>query len=214
MYDFAHGQSDAIEGVTHSLCSLEFKDHRPLYDWFIEHLPVPSTPHQYEFARLNLTHTVLSKRFLLRLVDEGRVRGWDDPRMPTISALRRRGFPPEGLRDFATMVGVAKADNVAEVEMLEHCVRTVLNKKAPRRFGVLDPLKLVIEDYPEGKVEEMEVPNNPEDPVRGRAARCRSLASSGSSATTSWRTRRASSSASRRGARCGCARRTSSPATR
>jgi glutaminyl-tRNA synthetase len=167
MYDFAHGQSDAIEGITHSLCSLEFKDHRPLYDWFIENLPVPSTPHQYEFARLNLTHTVLSKRFLLRLVDEGRVRGWDDPRMPTISALRRRGFPPQGLRDFATMVGVAKADNVAEVEMLEHCVRDVLNKKAPRRFAVLDPLKLVIEDYPEGQVEQMTVPNNPEDPAAG-----------------------------------------------
>jgi len=167
MYDFAHGQSDAIEGITHSLCSLEFKDHRPLYDWFIENLPVPSAPHQYEFARLNITHTVLSKRFLLRLVNEGHVRGWDDPRMPTISALRRRGFPAEGLRDFATMVGVAKADNVAEVEMLEHCVRDVLNRKAPRRFGVLDPLKVVIEDYPEGKVEEMDVPNNPEDPSAG-----------------------------------------------
>jgi len=167
MYDFAHGQSDAIEGVTHSLCSLEFKDHRPLYDWFIENLPVPSRPRQYEFARLNLTHTVLSKRFLLRLVNEGHVRGWDDPRMPTISGLRRRGFPAEGIREFATMVGVAKADNVVEVEMLEHCVRDVLNKKASRRFGVLDPLRLVIDDYPEGKVEEMAVPNNPEDPAAG-----------------------------------------------
>ena len=167
MYDFAHGQSDAIEGVTHSLCSLEFKDHRPLYDWLIENLPVPSRPRQYEFARLNLTHTVLSKRFLLRLVNEGHVRGWDDPRMPTISGLRRRGFPAEGIREFATMVGVAKADNVVEVEMLEHCVRDVLNKKASRRFGVLDPLRLVIDDYPEGKVEEMAVPNNPEDPAAG-----------------------------------------------
>ncbi len=166
-YDFAHGQSDAIEGITHSICTLEFKDHRPLYDWLIDNLPVPSRPRQYEFARLNLTHTVLSKRFLLRLVDEGHVRGWDDPRMPTISGLRRRGFPAEGIRAFATMVGVAKADNVVEVEMLEHCVRDVLNKKALRRFAVLHPLKVVIEDYPEGKVEEMEVPNNPEDPTAG-----------------------------------------------
>ena len=166
-YDFAHGQSDAIEGVTHSLCSLEFKDHRPLYDWLVENLPVPSTPHQYEFARLNLTYTVLSKRLLLRLVEEGRVRGWDDPRMPTISGLRRRGFPARGLRDFAAMVGVAKADNVVEVEMLEHAVRNVLNSVAARRFAVLDPLKVVIEDYPEGQVEEMQVPNNPEDPAAG-----------------------------------------------
>jgi glutaminyl-tRNA synthetase len=162
-YDFAHGQSDAIEGITHSLCSLEFKDHRPLYDWLIDNLPVPSHPHQYEFARLNLTHTVVHKRVLRRLVEEGGVRGWDDPRMPTLSGLRRRGFPAEGIRDFATLVGVAKADNVAEVEMLEHAVRDVLNRKAPRRFGVLDPLKVVIEDYPEGQAEEMEVPNNPED---------------------------------------------------
>jgi glutaminyl-tRNA synthetase len=166
-YDFAHGQSDAIEGVTHSLCSLEFEDHRPLYDWLIDNLPVPSRPHQYEFARLNLTHTVLSKRFLLRLVNEGHVRGWDDPRMPTISALRRRGFPAEGMRDFATMVGVAKANTIVEVEMLEHAVRSVLNRTAPRRFAVLDPLKVAIENYPEGQVEEMEVPNNPEDPAAG-----------------------------------------------
>jgi glutaminyl-tRNA synthetase len=166
-YDFAHGQSDAIEGITHSLCTLEFEDHRPLYDWLIDNLPVPSRPRQYEFARLNLTYTVLSKRFLLRLVNEGRVRGWDDPRMPTLSGLRRRGFPAEGIRDFATLVGVAKADSVVEVEMLEHCARDVLNRNALRRFGVLDPLRLVIEDYPEGRVEEMEVPNNPEDPSAG-----------------------------------------------
>jgi glutaminyl-tRNA synthetase len=166
-YDFAHGQSDAIEGVTHSLCTLEFENHRPLYDWLIENLPVPSRPHQYEFARLNLTHTVLSKRVLLRLVNEGLVRGWDDPRMPTISGLRRRGFPAEGIRDFATMIGVSKADSVVEVEMLEHAARDVLNRTAPRRFGVLDPLKVVIEDYPEDRVEEMEVPNNPEDPDAG-----------------------------------------------
>jgi glutaminyl-tRNA synthetase len=166
-YDFAHGQSDAIEGITHSICTLEFEDHRPLYDWFIDNLPVPSRPHQYEFARLSITHTVLSKRVLLRLVNEGHVHGWDDPRMPTMSGLRRRGFPAEGIRDFVTMVGVAKADNVVEVDMLEHAVRNVLNRTAPRRFTVLDPLKVIIEDYPEGQVEEMEVPNNPEDPAAG-----------------------------------------------
>ena len=166
-YDFAHGQSDAIEGITHSICTLEFQDHRPLYDWFIENLPVPSTPHQYEFARLNLTHTVLSKRVLLRLVNEGHVRGWDDPRMPTLSGLRRRGFPAEGIREFASMIGVARADSVVEVEMLEHAVRDVLNRDALRRFAVLDPLKVVIENYPDGQVEELEVANNPEDPSAG-----------------------------------------------
>ncbi len=166
-YDFAHGQSDAIEGITHSICTLEFKDHRPLYDWLIENLPVPSRPRQYEFARLNLTHTVLSKRALLRVVNHGHVRGWDDPRMPTLSGLRRRGFPAEGIRDFVAMVGVARAGKVLEVEMLEHAVRSVLNRTAPRRFAVLDPLKVVIGDYPEGKVEEIDVPNNPEDPSAG-----------------------------------------------
>ena len=171
-YDFAHGQSDAIEGVTHSICTLEFEAHRPLYDWLIEHLPVPSRPRQYEFARLNITYTVLSKRFLLRLVDEGRVRGWDDPRMPTISGLRRRGFPAEGIRDFAEMVGVTKSDSVIEYGLLEHAVRAVLNRTAPRRFGVLDPLKVVIENYPGG-------PNRgggrPEQP---RGPRCRDAARS------------------------------------
>jgi len=166
-YDFAHGQSDAIEGITHSICTLEFEDHRPLYDWLIENLPVPSRPRQIEFARLNLTHTVLSKRVLLRLVNEGHVRGWDDPRMPTISGLRRRGFPAEGIREFASMIGVAKADSVVEMGMLEHAVRDVLNRTALRRFAVLDPLKVVIENYPGGQVEEMEVVNNPEDPAAG-----------------------------------------------
>jgi glutaminyl-tRNA synthetase len=166
-YDFAHGQSDAIEGITHSICTLEFQDHRPLYDWFIENLPVPSTPRQYEFARLNLTHTVLSKRVLLKLVNEGHVRGWDDPRMPTLSGLRRRGFPAEGIRDLTAMVGVARADSVVEIEMLEHAVRDVLNRTALRRFGVIDPLKVVIENYPEGRVEHLEVPNNPEDESAG-----------------------------------------------
>jgi len=166
-YDFAHGQSDAIEGVTHSICTLEFEIHRPLYDWLIENLPVPSRPRQYEFARLNLTYTVLSKRLLLRLVNEGHVRGWDDPRMPTIAGLRRRGFPAEGIRDFAAMIGVAKADSVIEVGMLEHAARDVLNRTAARRFAVLNPLRLVIEDYPEGQVDEVEVVNNPEDPSAG-----------------------------------------------
>jgi glutaminyl-tRNA synthetase len=166
-YDFAHGQSDAIEGITHSICTLEFEDHRPLYDWLIENLPVPSRPRQYEFARLNLTHTVLSKRVLLRLVNEGHVRGWDDPRMPTISGLRRRGFPAEGIRVFAATIGVAKTDSVIEVGQLEHAVRGVLNRTSHRRFAVLDPLKVVVENYPEGRVEKVEVPNNPEDPAAG-----------------------------------------------
>ena len=166
-YDFAHGQSDAIEGVTHSICTLEFEVHRPLYDWLIEHLPVPAVPHQYEFARLSLTHTVLSKRVLLRLVNEGHVRGWDDPRMPTIRGLRRRGFPAEGIREFAMMVGVSKADSVIEYGQLEHAVRQVLNWTAPRRFGVLDPVKVVITNWPDGTFEPMEVVNNPEDPSVG-----------------------------------------------
>jgi glutaminyl-tRNA synthetase len=168
LYDFAHGQSDAIEGVTHSLCTLEFEDHRPLYDWLIEHLPVPSRPHQYEFARLNFTYTVLSKRFLGRLVSEGYVRGWDDPRMPTLSALRRRGFPPEGVRNFVDLAGLGgKGQSATEIEMLEHEVRDVLNRRAPRRFAVLRPLRLVIENYPEGQVEALEAVNNPEDPSAG-----------------------------------------------
>jgi glutaminyl-tRNA synthetase len=162
-YDYAHGQSDAIEGITHSICTLEFEDHRPLYDWYIENLPVPARPRQYEFARLNLTYTVLSKRFLLRLVNEGRVRGWDDPRMPTLSAVRRRGFPPEALREFADMIGVARRESVVDYAALEHCVRDVLNRTAPRRMAVLRPLKVVITNYPEGQVEEFDVDNNPED---------------------------------------------------
>jgi glutaminyl-tRNA synthetase len=166
-YDFAHGQSDAIEGVTHSICTLEFDVHRPLYDWLIEHLPVPSVPHQYEFARLNLTHTVLSKRVLRQLVDEGHVRGWDDPRMPTIAGLRRRGFPAEGIREFAAMIGVARTDSVIEVGQLEFAVRGVLNRTAQRRFGVLDPLRVTISNWPAGQVETLDVVNNPEDPAAG-----------------------------------------------
>ena len=166
-YDFAHGQSDAIEGVTHSLCTLEFEDHRPLYDWLIDNLPVPSRPRQYEFARLNLTYTVLSKRRLIQLVQEGHVRGWDDPRMPTLCGLRRRGVPPEAIRDFAGRIGVAKAHNVVEVALLEHCVRELLNKTAERRMAILRPLKVVIENYPEGETDELQAINNPEDEAAG-----------------------------------------------
>ena len=166
-YDFAHGQSDAIEGVTHSLCTLEFEDHRPLYDWLIERLPAPCVPRQYEFARLNLTYTILSKRALTRLVEEGHVAGWDDPRMPTLSGLRRRGVPPEAIRDFIRRIGVARAENLVDVAMLEHCVRDRLNRRAPRRMGVLDPLKVVIENYPAGEEETLEAVNNPEDPGAG-----------------------------------------------
>lgn len=166
-YDFAHGQSDAIEGVTHSLCTLEFEDHRPLYDWLIQRLPVPSIPKQYEFARLNLTHTVLSKRALIRLVQEGHVSGWNDPRMPTLSGMRRRGIPSAAIRDFIGRIGVAKANSLVDVAMLDHCVRELLNKAAPRRMGVLNPLKVVIENYPEGETEDLEAVNNPEDPDAG-----------------------------------------------
>ena len=166
-YDFAHGQSDAIEGVTHSLCTLEFEDHRPLYDWFIENLPVPTRPRQYEFARLNLFYTVLSKRKLSELVQEGHVRGWDDPRMPTLSGLRRRGVPPAAIRDFVKRIGVTKSDNLVEVALLEHCTRELLNKTAERRMAVLRPLKVVIENYPEGATEELEAINNPEDASAG-----------------------------------------------
>ncbi len=167
-YDFAHGQSDAIEGVTHSLCTLEFADHRPLYDWLIENLPVPSVPRQYEFSRLNLTHTVLSKRRLIQLVEEGHVNGWDDPRMPSLCGLRRRGFPPAAVRDFAQRVGITKSDNVIEMALLEHCARELLNKISLRRSAVLRPLKVVIENYPEGESELLEAVNNPEDEGAGQ----------------------------------------------
>jgi len=166
-YDYAHGQSDAIEGITHSICTLEFEDHRPLYDWFIEKLPVPSEPHQYEFARLNLTYTLLSKRVLTQLVRDGHVAGWDDPRMPTIAGLKRRGVPPAAIREFIRRIGVAKANSVVDVGMLEFCIREHLNKTAQRRMAVLRPLKVVIENYPEGQVEELEAVNHPDDPAAG-----------------------------------------------
>jgi glutaminyl-tRNA synthetase len=167
-YDYAHGQSDAIEGITHSLCTLEFEDHRPLYDWFIANLPVPATPHQYEFSRLNVTHTVLSKRRLLQLVNEGHVRGWDDPRMPTLSGLRRRGVPSEALRDFVGRLAISKSEGTVELALLEHCIRELLNKSADRRMAVLRPLKVVIENWPEGgQVEHLTAVNNPENPDGG-----------------------------------------------
>ncbi|MAH85097.1 MAG: glutamine--tRNA ligase [Rhodospirillaceae bacterium TMED8] len=166
-YDFAHGQSDAIELVTHSICTLEFEDHKPLYNWLIENLPTPSQPLQYEFSRLNLTHTVLSKRLLIQLVKDGHVNGWDDPRMPTISGLRRRGVPASALRDFAEKVGVTKSDAIIEVALLEHCVRERLNKSAERRMAVLRPLKVIIENYPEDQTEGLNAINNPETPEAG-----------------------------------------------
>ncbi|MCS6937546.1 MAG: glutamine--tRNA ligase/YqeY domain fusion protein [Candidatus Bipolaricaulota bacterium] len=165
-YDWAHGQSDSIEGITHSICTLEFEDHRPLYDWFLDQLGIHH-PQQIEFARLNLTYTVMSKRLLLQLVQEGHVRGWDDPRMPTIAALRRRGYTPEAIRDFMSRIGVTKAESIVELELLEHCVRQDLNKRALRRLAVLDPLKVTIVNYPDGHVEWLEAINNPEDPSAG-----------------------------------------------
>ena len=169
MYDFAHGQSDSIEGVTHSVCTLEFEVHRPLYDWFLDELDIYHSQ-QIEFARLNITHTVLSKRRLIELVDGGYVNGWDDPRMPTISGLRRRGYTPEAIREFCDRIGVARRDNTVDIALLEHTLREDLNKRSPRVMGVLDPLKVVIENYPEGQTEEIESVNNPEDMSMGQRA--------------------------------------------
>ena len=166
MYDWAHGQSDSIEGITHSLCSLEYEDHRPLYDWFLDQLGIYH-PRQMEFARLFLSYTAMSKRYLMRLVEEGHVNGWDDPRMPTLAGLRRRGYTPEAIRDFCDRIGVAKTGSIADVTLLEHCLREDLNQRAPRVFGVLRPLKVVLVNYPEDLVEEMECINNPEDDSMG-----------------------------------------------
>jgi glutaminyl-tRNA synthetase len=166
-YDYAHGQSDAIEGVTHSICTLEFEDHRPLYEWLLAKLPVPSTPRQYEFARLNISYTLLSKRVLTELVRGGHVGGWDDPRMPTIAGLKRRGVPPAAIREFIKRIGVAKSNSVVDVGMLEFCIREELNRTALRRMAVLRPLKVVIENYPEGQSEEIEAINHPDDPAAG-----------------------------------------------
>jgi glutaminyl-tRNA synthetase len=165
-YDWAHGQSDSIEGITHSICTLEFEDHRPLYDWFLDQLGIHH-PRQIEFARLNLTYTVMSKRLLLQLVQGGYVRGWDDPRMPTLAGMRRRGYTPEAIHEFVRRVGVSKRESITEIELLEHCVRQDLNKRAPRRMAVLDPLKVVLVNYPDDQVELLEAINNPEDPSAG-----------------------------------------------
>ena len=166
MYDFAHGLSDSIERITHSICTLEFEDHRPLYDWFLDALEVYH-PRQIEFARLNLSYTVLSKRKLIELVDGGYVTGWTDPRMPTISGLRRRGYTPEAIRNFCDRIGVAKRDSIVDMALLEYCIREDLNKRAHRVMAVLKPLRVVIENYPEDQVEELEAVNNPEDPGMG-----------------------------------------------
>ena len=176
-YDFAHGQSDALENISHSICTLEFEDHRPLYEWLLNNLPVASRPRQHEFARLSLTHTVLSKRVLTRLVDEKLVSGWNDPRMPTLAGLRRRGYPPEAIRDFAARIGVSKRDSIVDVAMLEHCVRNVLNQKASRYLAVLRPVKVIIDNYPPGETEQLEAPNNPNDVEAGsrRIPFCREL---------------------------------------
>lgn len=168
MYDYTHCISDALEGITHSICTLEFEDHRPLYDWFLDQLPVPCHPRQIEFARLNLSYTVMSKRLLLDLVKSGYVNGWDDPRMPTIAGMRRRGFTPEAIRDFADRIGVAKASSMVDYDLLTFCVREDLNKKAERRMVILDPIKLTISNYPDGQTEELEAENNPEDEAAGK----------------------------------------------
>ena len=167
MYDYAHAVSDWIEGITHSLCTLEFEDHRPLYDWCLEALELQDRPRQIEFARLNLTYTLLSKRKLLQLVTGGLVRGWDDPRMPTLAGLRRRGYTPEAIRDFCNRIGLAKRDSVVDVALLEHCLREDLNRRAPRFMGVLDPVRVVLTNFPEGKVDALDAVNNPEDPSQG-----------------------------------------------
>ncbi len=166
-YDFAHGQSDALERITHSICTLEFEDHKPLYDWLLDHMPVPSKPRQYEFARLNITYTILSKRYLTQFVRDGHVDGWDDPRMPTIAGLRRRGVPPEAIREFIKRAGVARANSVVDMAMFDAAVRDHLNKSASRYMAVLKPLKVVIENYPEGQSEDLDAVNNPEDPSAG-----------------------------------------------
>ena len=210
MYDWAHGIEDSIEGITHSMCSLEFENHRPLYDWFLEQLPAHK-PKQREFARFNLTHTIMSKRKLLKLVQEGHVSGWDDPRMPTLSGLRRRGYTPEAIRNFMERIGVAKFVSTVDVALLDHCLRENLNKTSPRVLAVLNPLKVVITNYPEGQVERSTRSITPKTQMPGLAS-CPSPASCTSSGRTSWKTRPASSSAWRRGARCACDTRTSSPA--
>jgi glutaminyl-tRNA synthetase len=167
MYDWAHGQSDALEGITHSLCTLEFESNRALYDWFLDQLDLPYRPEQTEFARLQLNYTVMSKRKLLKLVQEGLVRGWDDPRMPTLSGMRRRGYTPESIREFAKRIGMSKSNSVVDIGMLEFCIREDLNQRAPRAMAVLNPLRVVLENYPEGQTEQLDVVNHPQEPAQG-----------------------------------------------
>ncbi len=167
MYDFAHGQTDAIEGITHSICTLEFESHRPLYEWFLDNLPVPARPRQYEFARLNLTYTVMSKRKLQELVQLGIVSGWDDPRLPTLEGLKRRGYTPAAVRNFCEQIGVGRSDSWIDVSILEECVRADLNESAPRAMAVLRPIKLVIDNYPADRSEELQAANHPQKPEMG-----------------------------------------------
>ncbi len=203
LYDFAHGLSDYLEGITHSLCTLEFEVHRPLYDWILEALDLPRPlPHQYEFARLNLTYTVMSKRKLKQLVDEGLVSGWDDPRLPTISGMRRRGVTASVLRDFAYRIGITKYPSLTEVDALEYAMRDEFNRTALRRLAVLHPLKVVITNYPEGKTEELDAVNNPEDPARGNAQGAVQPRALHRAAPTSWKRRRRNISGSNRAAKC------------
>ena len=189
MYDFAHGQTDAIEGITHSICTLEFESHKPLYEWFLDHLPVPSHPRQYEFARLNLTYTVMSKRKLQELVQLGIVNGWDDPRLPTLVGLKRRGYTPAAVRTFCEQIGVGRSDSWIDMSILEECVRADLNESAPRAMAVLRPIKLVIDNYPAGLVEEFQAANHPQRPEDGKPEPSTSPVRSGLMAMTSWRSR-------------------------
>jgi glutaminyl-tRNA synthetase len=200
-YDFTHGQSDAIEGITHSICTLEFEGHRPLYDWFLDNLPVPAHPRQYEFSRLNLNYTITSKRKLKQLVDEKHVSGWDDPRMSTLSGFRRRGYTPASIRNFCEMIGTNRSDGVVDMAMLEFSIRDDLDRTA-RAMCVLRPLKVVITNYPEGQVEQLELPRHPR---KTWACACRSPANCTSTATTSWKSRRKATSAWSRPAKCACA---------
>ena len=213
-YDFAHGQSDAIEGITHSICTLEFEDHRPLYEWCSTNCRCRREPHQYEFARLNLTYTVLSKRVLTNWCAAAMSNGWDDPRMPTLAGLRRRGVPPAAIRDFVKRIGVAKANSVVDAGMFEFSVREALNKTALRRMAVLKPLKVVIENYPGRRRSRSSTPPTIPTIQRPERARSSSAASCSSSRTISWKARRRSSSGWRPGPKCGCAMPISSPAAR
>lgn len=202
LYDFAHPIQDALEGITHSMCSIEFENHRPLYDWVVDNIGFEQKPRQYEFARLNVTNTVMSKRYLRQLVETGVVDGWDDPRMPTLCGLRRRGYTPSAIFDFVSRAGVAKNFSIVDIALLEHCIRDELNRTAPRRIAVLAPIRVEIENYPEGKTEYFELPNNPNDPDAG-TRRSPSRGTCISTRRISRLTRRPNISVSSPTARCG-----------